>query len=353
LVIRPDLILLAEDEARMLGRSRVEPVHLLLAFARHGQVKDPLGERDISARALHTAVLAADGRGDDLVLGRLPRSPASEEVLQRAVGVAAERGQRRPGSLHVLPALSGDDGVRAILRDLDLEDLERLVDARDPSRAPRSDEQVRAELVRAALAEQTRPARAPVPALERFTPDTRRAIRAAAESAALLAHREVDSFHLLIGCLQVPDSFAARVLSPLWQDAELGAIGEAIDLVCRYGPHPFHQATGIFSPTARQVVAEGALSAAYRLGHPQISTGHLLLAVLDSQDRTTTAITHPHSQRVARTLTRGLPGAEDGADEGALAWITAAWRRSSIQRVTTPQGIAQTKDQRTVRRDRQ
>jgi hypothetical protein len=54
----------------------------------------------------------------------------------------------------------------------------------------------------------------------------------------------------VVGCLQVPDSFAARVLSPIWEDGELGAIGETIDLACRYGPHPFHQATGAFSRTA-------------------------------------------------------------------------------------------------------
>jgi hypothetical protein len=317
----PDLILLAEDEARMLGRSRVEPQHLLLAFARRGQASDLLGERGINARALHAAVLAGDGMGDELVLGRLPRSRACEEVLQRAIGVAAERGQRRPGSVHVLLALAGDETVQAILRPLDLDDLVRLVDERDPPRAPLSDEQVRGELVRAALEEQTRPACPPVPAFERFTPNARRAVRAASESAALLEHREVDPFHLLIGCLQVPGSFAARVLSPIWEDGELGAIGEAIDLACRYGPHPFHQATGIFSPNARRVVAEGALSVAYRLGHPEIGTGHLLLAVLDSQDRTMTAITRPHTQRLARTLSRGLPGVEHGVDDGALAWI--------------------------------
>ncbi|MGA9856796.1 MAG: Clp protease N-terminal domain-containing protein [Solirubrobacteraceae bacterium] len=328
----PDLILLAEDEARMLGRSRVEPVHLLLAFARQGQVGDLLGDRGITAGALHAAVVAGDGVGDELVLGRLPRSKASEEVLQRAVGLAAERGERRPGSLHVLLALAGDDRVGAILRDLGVNELGRLVDGREPPRRSLSDEQVRAELVRAALAEQMRPALAPVPAFERFTPDARRAVRAAAETAALLEHREVDPFHLLIGCLQARDSFAARVLAPIWQDGELGAIGEAIELVCRYGPHPFHQATGIFSPTARRVVAEGALSVAYRLGHPQISTGHLLLAVLDSQDRTTMAITRPHTQRLARTLHRGLPGPEHGADEGVLAWI----QFDSLIRTLTP-----------------
>ena len=317
----PDLILLAQDEARMLGRSRVEPVHLLLAFARRWRFKELLGELGVSTGVLHAAVLAVDGMGDELVLGRLPRSPASEKVLQRAVGVAAERGDQRPGSVHVLLALIEDDNVQAILRDLDLDDLVRLVDEHDPPRAPRSDEQARADVVRAALQEQTQPARAPVPAFERFTPDARRAVRAAAESAALLEHREVDPFHVLIGCLQVPDSFAARVLAPIWEDGELGAVAEVIDMACRYGPHPFHEATGIFSPTARRVVAEVSVSAAYRFGHSQISTGHLLLAVLDSEDRTTAAITRPHTQRLARRLHRGLPGAEHGPDEGTLAWI--------------------------------
>jgi Clp amino terminal domain, pathogenicity island component len=321
----PQLILLAEDEARMLGRSRVEPVHLLLAFARHGSVADVLGEWGVSARALHATVVAGDGMGDELVLGRLPRSPASDAVLQRAVEAAAERGQWRPGSLQVLLALSSDDSVKAILCDLacdlDLADLVRLVDEREPPRAPRSNEQLRADLVRETLAEQHRTARPPIPAFERFTPDARRAIRAAAESAAVLEHREVEPFHLLIGCLQVPDSFAARVLAPLWEDGELGAIGEAIDLALRYGPPPCHQATGIFSPTARQVISERALSVAYRLGHAQISTGHLLLAVLDRQDHTTAVMTHPHAQRLARTLSRGLPGAEHGPDEGAITWI--------------------------------
>jgi len=47
----PDLIRLAEDEARMLGRARVEPVHLLLAFSRRGRVGELLAERGVTARA--------------------------------------------------------------------------------------------------------------------------------------------------------------------------------------------------------------------------------------------------------------------------------------------------------------
>jgi Clp amino terminal domain, pathogenicity island component len=318
----PDLILLAEDEARMLGSPRVEPEHLLLAFSRRGRVRDLLGERGVRARELYEAVVDGNGVGDELVLGRLPRSLAAEKALQQAVVVAAERGERRPDSVHVLLALAADERVRSVLHRVGLDDLTRLVDDHGPpAREPLSDEQVRGELVRAAMDEWQRPARAPVPAFERFTPAARRAIRAAAETAALLEHREVDPFHLLIGCLRVPESFAARVLSPVWEDGELGAVGEAVDLACRYGPHPFHQATGAFSETARRVVAEDALKLAYRLSHAEITTGHLLLATLDSHDPTTTAMTRPQTQQLARTLTRGLPGTEHGADEGDLAWI--------------------------------
>jgi len=261
--------------------------------------------------------------GDELVLGRLPRSQGAEKVLHRAVAIAAERGERRPDGVHVLLALTGDDRVQAILHDLGVDDLRRLVDEHRPPRGPAlSGEQVRADLVSAALAQDPRPLHPPVPAFERFTADARRAIRAAAETASRLEHREVDPFHLLIGCVQTPDGFAARVLSALWEDGDLGVIGEAIDLACLRGPHPSGQATGVFSPAARRVVAEDALAVAYRLGHIEITTGPLLLAVLDSEDRTTVAMTRPHTQRLARTVTRGLPGRERGADDGGdLAWI--------------------------------
>jgi hypothetical protein len=88
------------------------------------------------------------------------------------------------------------------------------------------------------LNEDPHPLQLRVPAFERFTTQARRAIGAAAETAARLEHREVQPFHLLLGCLQVPDSFAARVLAELCADREL----------------------------ARGVVAEDALALAYRHG---------------------------------------------------------------------------------------
>jgi hypothetical protein len=43
----------------------------------------------------------------------------------------------------------------------------------------------------------------------------------------------------------------------------------------------------MFSESARRVVAEDALKLAFRLGHDRVGSGHLLIAALDSRDRTT------------------------------------------------------------------
>ena len=64
-------------------------------------------------------------------------------------------------------------------------------------------------------------------------------------------------------------------------------------------------------------MAEQALSYAYRHDDRSIGTGHLLLATLDARDRAIDRIvgsgvmgSGPVHDRLARTLTRALPGDE-------------------------------------------
>lgn len=318
-----DLLRLAEDEARMLGRSTVEPEHLLLAFCRHGRGRDLLAERAVEPRDVHAAVVRLHGEGDELLLGRLPRSRRSQEVLERVVTIGAKRGNGWPGDFEVLLALAGDDRAGAVLREAGIDDLAQLIEQeRFPRRAPLAEEAVRSRLLAAALNEHPREAHLRVPAFERFTSEARRAVGAAAETAARLEHLEVEPFHLLLGCLQVPESLAARVLAVLWEGDELGVIAGAVEYACRLGPHPAHQATGRFTDAGRRVVAEDALALAYRHGHRRVTTGHLLLAILDSGDRTTIALTRPHTQRLARSAIRALPGVEhDAGPDHELEWI--------------------------------
>ena len=318
-----DLLRLAEDEARMLGRGRVEPEHMLLAFCRRGHGHDLIAQQSLRPRAIYAAIVRIYGPADELLLGRIPRSSGSRAVLERAVMIGAQRGTAHPGDVEVLLALAEDSRAGRVLVEAGVQDLAGLIDHEYPAaRGPVDEAAVRRELLAAAMTERAQPWRVPVPAFERFTAEARRAVGAAAETAARLEHREVEPFHLLIGCLQAPESLAARVLSELWADGELGVVGEAFDLACRVGEHPSHQATGIFSELARRVIAEDALAIAYRHGHPQITTGHLLLAVFDSRDPTTGRMTRPHTQRLARSLIRVLPGEEhDSESDHELDWI--------------------------------
>jgi hypothetical protein len=318
-----NLIVLAEDEARMLGRSRVGPEHLLLAFARRGNVKRLLLDRGITARDIYAAVVDAGGRGDDLALGRLPWTESTIQVLQAAVSASARRGQLSPSSEHVLLALGEHDGASALLRAAGVFDVAALVNAVHlPRGAPLSGEEVSRYLLRLRAAESPRPGPIP-PVFERYSDEARRAVRAASEAAGLLEHREIEPFHLLLGCVHVADCLAARMLEPSLGSGELTMVVEAMERARQYGPDPAHQATGIYTEAARRVVAEDALVHAYRRGHGSITTGHLALAVLDSPDRTARAIVGfgPEPERFARSIERALPGNEHATGDVDPSWL--------------------------------
>src|ERR1700722_10132938 len=98
-------ILLAEDEARMLGHRLVEPCHLLLAASRYGNVQRLLARSGITAGAIHAEVVRRIGYGSELAVGRIARSSDGEAVLARAIAAAAERGISDPSTEHLLLGL--------------------------------------------------------------------------------------------------------------------------------------------------------------------------------------------------------------------------------------------------------
>lgn len=343
-----NLILLAEDEARMLGRAVVEPEHLLIALARSGTVCSLFAERGVTASDVHAAVLRRSGVGDDLVHGAVPRSRTTNRVLEHAVDIAAERGVLGPSSEHLLLALASDPDFEgsAILGELGVDAVALVDSIPGERREPVSSEQLKHWLLRAAGGGAS-PQPGPIPPVfERYTVEARQAVRAASEVAALLEHRYVQPLHLLLGCLNVPDSLAARVLEDELAPSDMGTLGEAMERAQMYGPSPFHQATGIFTPEARRILAQGALAYAYRHDDPWIGTGHVLLATLDADDRAIDRIvgsgvigSGPVSEHLARTLTRALPGDEQPAgtvDRGGvilfdvLIRILTSWFRELL-----------------------
>jgi ATP-dependent Clp protease ATP-binding subunit ClpA len=318
-------ILLAEDEARMLGRAVVEPEHLLLAAARRGNVEQLLAREGVAASAIHGAVLRIHGCGAQLASGALPRSPASETVLQEAVAAAAERGVTGPSTQHLLLGLIRQGGASAVLRELGLVDLTAQIDAAYPATRPALDPQALERRAHAGVARHP-PSPGPIPPVfERFSAQAHRAVEAARESACSFENKYVEPPHLLLGLLDVEDGVAASVFSrhQAQRDAmaaraaellagDASAARQSAEAVLDRRARISTAATGIFSADARRLLAEQVLEVAERLGQHSLGTRHVLLAILEHPDENTVTILEslPDAQLLARELVEALPGDE-------------------------------------------
>jgi ATP-dependent Clp protease ATP-binding subunit ClpA len=298
-------VLLAEDEARMMNHSTVDPEHLLLAAARRGNAESLLLTRaHIAAREIHDAILRHRGFGEKLVLHPRP-SLASEEVLGRAVSAALARGVSGPSTEHLLLALGEQEASARILAELGLRDVRPLVDAKYPvTRAPLDQAFIQRRAPQLAGTVRRAPNPGPIPPIfERFSTQARDAINAGIEHARKLDAPRVDVAHLLYGLLDSKTGVVATVHSRLsWE------LPPAQFVQTRYP-----QAADIFSSHARRIVAEDVLIIAQRLSHRPITTGHLLIAILESPDEHTNEITSllPDVSEITAAAIDALPGQEE------------------------------------------
>ncbi len=297
-------ILLAADEARMLSHPRVGPEHLLLAAARRGNVERLLAREGIRTHAIHDAIVQIKGFGDKLEL-RPRRSPASEEVLRRAVAAAAARGVLGPSTEHLLIALGEQELTARMLGELGVASAQALVDAAYPVTRPKIDhaiiERRAAQLARSG-SEAPRPGPIP-PIFERFTSQARDAINAGIEYARKADDPDVEPAHLLRGILNANAGVAGAVRTRYgWH------IPPAQSATPRYP-----RATGIFTTDARRIVAEDVLILAERLGHRALTTGHILIAILERPDEHASDIISslPGIHEITAAVTDALPGEED------------------------------------------
>jgi ATP-dependent Clp protease ATP-binding subunit ClpA len=320
-------ILLAADEARMLSHPRVDPEHLLLAAARYGNVENLLAGEGIDARAIHDAIMQIKGFGGKLEL-RPRRSPASEEVLRRAVTAAAARGVLGPSTEHLLISLGEHELTARILGELGISSAQVLVDGHYPVTRPPVDHAIierRAAQLSASSSEP--PAPGPIPPIfERFTVQARDAINAGIQYAREVDDPRVEPAHLLFGVLNAKTGVVATVRArhgwhiPPGQFAPPRYPG----VPARFSPDPRHEnvfiytqppylrATDIFSSDARRIVAEDVLIVAERLGHRTLTTGHVLIAILERPDEyTSEIISSVPGLREVTAVIDALPGHED------------------------------------------
>jgi ATP-dependent Clp protease ATP-binding subunit ClpA len=296
-------ILLAQDEARMLGRSTVGPEHLMLAIARAGNIQRLLAHQGIDAGAIHAELVDRGGFGVDLVLGPLPRSPASEDVLRRALAAAVARGTRGPSTEHLLLGLAAQPAIVDVLGMLGVRDVIAVVDAKYPRRAPLDPAIVERRAQQLATHPRKPPRPGPMPPLfERFTAEAHDTVDAALERAQSLEDHYLAPTHLLLGLLDSKKGVVAGVLARRGYQSDAATAPRAAGV----------RTVPTFDPAARQIVAEKVLEIAHRHGHRELTTGHLLLAILEDPDEDTTSIIEqvPHSSQLATEVIEALPGDE-------------------------------------------
>ena len=320
-------ILLAADEARMLSHPRVDPEHLLLAAARYGNVEGLLAGEGIEARAIHDVIAAIKGFGGKLELWPR-RSAASEEVLRRAVTAAAARGVLGPSPEHLLIALGEQELTARILAELGISSAQALVDGHYPVTRPPVDHAIiKRRAAQLASGGTEPPSPGPIPPIfERFTAQARDAINAGIQYAREVNDHYVEPAHLLFGVLNAKTGVVATVRArygwhiPPGQFAKPrypGAPGRFSpdpkhENVFVYTQPPYLRATGIFSTGARRIVAEDVLIVAERLGHRALTTGHVLIAILERPDEyTSDIISSVPGIREVTAVIDALPGQED------------------------------------------
>jgi hypothetical protein len=238
----------------------------------------------------------------------VPRSAATEDALDLAVTVAAERGVVGASSEHLLLGIGDAPVVTAVLNDLGISDIASFVDAAYPAYGPPiPPAQFTSLALRAARRYDLPRVVLTPPVFERFTVQARASVKAAETSAASLMNERVSPFHFLIGALEADHNLAATTLK------SYGITSQQLMRNARIaGPRSGTQATGIFDRQAHLTVSQGALRQAYRRSDPHIGSGHLLLATLDCRSAVSDRVLGSRvlAEHIARDCLAQLPGDE-------------------------------------------
>ena len=302
------VVVLAQEEARLLGHGYIGTEHLLLGIVHEGEgvAARALESLGIELRAVRRKVEETVGRGDDQPEGHIPFTPHAKKVLELSLREALQFGHDYIGTEHVLLGLIREsDGVaarvlvgsgadlstvrRAVLLVLEgegpaatgglprpaarlggqlPEHVRRTALARGAGRA----EPRRSIAHRASLLEQA----ATGLVLRRFTVSACRVVLLAESEALRLGHTEVGQDHLLLGLLAEGEGRAAATLTGAGADLEAArAVAEEA------------RGRGVISGDVVASFADPALDALERSlaealgrGSEVIDTEHLLLGLV-------------------------------------------------------------------------
>ena len=222
------VMVLAQEEARMLEHNYVGTEHILLGLQREheGVAARALEALGITLEGARAQVLRRVGSGHGAPGGEVPFTPRAKKVLQLALREALSLGHNYIATEHILLALNTeDDGVAAIVlreagADVDKvrEEVIGLLSASTPDPlAPPPPRRPDGGLV-GTVSEQRLPAQAS--AVRRFDDAATHAVELALAEALRWDDERITCEHLLAGLAAVEDTLAARLLREHGLDPE-------------------------------------------------------------------------------------------------------------------------------------
>jgi ATP-dependent Clp protease ATP-binding subunit ClpA len=196
------VVVLAQEEARMLNHNYIGPEHLLLGLMREGEgvAAKALESLNISLEAVRSQVEEIIGQGQAAPTGHIPFTPRAKKVLELSLREALQLGHNYIGTEHILLGLirEGEGAAAQVLLRL----------GANLNRARQSVIDLIGVL----------PEQAEEPLLPVGYPGGRRSesavrvLRLAGEAASDLGSDTVDATHLLLGLIASGDPDVDRLL---------------------------------------------------------------------------------------------------------------------------------------------
>jgi ATP-dependent Clp protease ATP-binding subunit ClpC len=288
------VVVLAQEESRLLNHNFIGTEHLLLGLVHEGDgvAAQALVALDIRLEAVRQQVEEIIGRGESTPSGHIPFTPRAKKVLELALREALELGHNYIGTEHILLGLVREgEGVAAqVLVKLGA-DLSRVrqqviqilagyqgtgtapehvgapvVGVVDDTTISALTAEGGAELLQHALDRLV---------LRRFTVSSCRVLLLAESEALRLGHPTVGVEHLILGLLAEDEGLAAAALAGV--GVELGRARALAEESLGRGAAPARRPS--YRDDALDAV-EAALHEAFAAGADHIDTQHLLLGVV-------------------------------------------------------------------------
>src|ERR1051326_8547956 len=194
------VVVLAQEEARMLNHNYIGTEHILLGLIHEGEgvAAKALESLGISLEAVRHQVEEIIGQGGSSPSGHIPFTPRAKKVLELSLREALQLGHNYIGTEHILLGLIHEgEGVAA-------KALESL--------------NISLEAVRQQVEEIIGQGQAAPTGHIPFTPRAKKVLELSLREALQLGHNYIGTEHILLGLIREGEGVAAQVLQKLGAD---------------------------------------------------------------------------------------------------------------------------------------